>query len=139
LHDPVALAKYLDRLHHVAGEKPLVIGEHGADSIREGTDSQARMIREQVDCIFRKRAAGSFVFSYTDEWFSGGQPIRDWAFGVTTADRIEKPAAVVLQKMWRGAPALLPEPAPRVLVVVCSYNGADTLDECLRSLIELEY
>src|SRR5258706_5197304 len=80
LHDPVALGRYLDRVQHVAGEKPLVIGEHGVDSIREGTDAQARMLREQIDCIFRKSAAGSFVFSYADEWFTGGQQIRELAF-----------------------------------------------------------
>jgi hypothetical protein len=139
LHDSSALAKYLDRLQHVAGEKPLIIGEHGVDSIREGADAQALMLQEQIDCLFAKGAAGSFVFSYTDEWFAGGQQIRDWAFGVTTADRLEKPAAPALRRIWATLPHLSPNPAPKVSVVVCSYNGADTLEECLSSLTELDY
>ena len=139
LHDPLDLGRYLDRLQHVAEEKPLVVGEHGVDSIRHGTDVQARMLAEQIGCLFAKGAAGSFVFSYTDDWFAGGQQIRDWAFGVTTVDRAQKPAANSLGKAWSAVPGLLPNPAPKVSVIVCSYNGAATLDECLRSLIDLDY
>ncbi|HEV8378173.1 MAG TPA: glycosyltransferase [Tepidisphaeraceae bacterium] len=139
LHDPVALDRYLDRLHHVAEEKPLVLGEHGIDSIREGADAQARMVQEQIDCLFAKGAAGSFVFSYTDDWFTGGQQIREWAFGITTADRLEKQSAAVLRSAWAAAPKLLGELAPKVSVVVCSYNGASTLEQCLLSLSQSEY
>src|SRR5215208_335350 len=139
LHDPLKLERYLDRLQHVAEEKPLVLGEHGVDSIREGAESQARMLSEQIECLFAKGAAGSFAFSYTDDWFTGGQQIRDWAFGITTADRAEKPAAAALRRVWSTAPKLLPTPAPKVSVVVCSYNGASKLEECLRSLGELDY
>jgi len=139
LHDPLALGGYLDRLQHVAEEKPLVVGEHGVDSIRHGTGAQSQMLSEQISCLFAKGAAGSFVFSYTDDWFTGGQQIRDWAFAVTTVDRAQKPAADALREAWSTVPSLLPDPAPRVSVVVCAYNGAATLEECLRSLTALDY
>ncbi len=139
LHDPVALNRYLDRLQHVADAKPLVLGEHGIDSIREGAQTQAEMLRQQVGCLFGKGAAGSFVFSYTDEWFTGGHQITDWAFGVTTLDRSEKPVATILRRAWAAAPDLVPSPAPKVSVVICAYNGASTLEECLPSLRELDY
>jgi glycosyltransferase involved in cell wall biosynthesis len=139
LHDPAALGNYLDRLQHIAETRPLVIGEHGIDSIRHGTSEQARMLSEQVRCLFRKGAAGSFVFSYTDDWFTGGHQITDWAFGITRADRSQKPATRELSRTWNESPDLLPHPAPKVSVVICTYNGAATLSECLRSLRDLDY
>ncbi len=138
LHDPVALSSYLDRLHHVAENRPLVLGEHGIDSMRHGSTAQSKMLAEQVQCLFRKGAAGSFVFSYTDDWFTGGHQITDWAFGITRVDRSQKPAARELARVWREVPNLLPDGSPKVWVVVCVYNGADTLEECLRSLRDLD-
>jgi len=97
------------------------------------------MLGEQVQCLFRKGAAGSFVFSYTDDWFTGGHQITDWAFGITRADRSDKPVARALGRIWRNAPQLLSNPAPKVTVIVCVYNGDATLEECLRSLRYLDY
>jgi glycosyltransferase involved in cell wall biosynthesis len=139
LHDPIALNNYLDRLQHIADTKPLVLGEHGMDSMRHGAAAQAQTLAEQVQCLFRRGAAGSFVFSFTDDWFTGGHQITDWAFGITRADRSEKPAAGALAAAWKDGPALHPHPAPKASVVVCAYNGADTLEECLRSLRNLDY
>ncbi len=139
LHDPISLNNYLDRLQHIAEIKPLVLGEHGMDSMRHGTLAQAQTLAEQVQCLFRKGAAGSFIFSYTDDWFTGGQQITDWAFGITRSDRSEKPAAKVLARAWKDASSLVSPQAPKVSVVVCAYNGADTLEECLRSLRDLDY
>ena len=41
LHDEAELSAYLTRLHHVAGSRPLLIAEVGADSLRNGEDGQA--------------------------------------------------------------------------------------------------
>jgi len=143
LEDPRALGAYLDRLHHVAGDLPVVLGEFGIDSIRHGEGRQADLLGGHVREVFRRGLAGSFVFSFTDEWFTGGYRIHDWAFGVTTAEREEKPAAAELARAWSGAPHLAAVDdqggTPKVSVVVCSFNGAATLEDCLRSLLRLEY
>jgi GT2 family glycosyltransferase len=134
------LGSYLDRLQHLAGSKPLILGEFGIDSFRNGEPQQAAAIAEHVSRVFQHGLAGSFVFSFTDDWFTGGHRIEDWAFGVTHLDRSEKPAAESLRDSWARAPRVEPAPpTPRVSVVVCSYNGAATLRECLDSLTRLNY
>jgi len=139
LKDGQTLGSYLDRLQHLAGSKPLILGEFGADSFRSGEARQAEAIAEHVSRVFHHGLAGSFVFSFTDDWFTGGHQIEDWAFGVTRLDRSEKPAAITLKRAWARAPRVESIPTPRVSVVVCSYNGAATLRECLDSLVRLNY
>jgi GT2 family glycosyltransferase len=139
LEDGELLGRYLDRLQHVAGSLPLVLGEYGLDSFRHGTERQADVLRRHVQAVVRHGLAGSFVFSYTDDWYTGGHQIQDWGFGITEADRTEKPSAGALAKAWSNAGADVEATAPRVSVVVCCYNGAATLRECLESLIGLDY
>jgi O-antigen biosynthesis protein len=140
LHEPDVLGVYLDRLQHLADSKPLLLGEYGIDSTREGEDHQAELLREHVDTVFSHGLAGSFVFAFTDDWFTGGHQIEDWMFGVTRVDRSPKLAASAIQQAWKDVPEqLLPENAPMVSVVVCSYNGARTLEGCLDSLMRLNY
>src|SRR6185503_21004763 len=43
LHRKADLRAYLGKLQHVAGNKPLLLAEAGADSVREGEDGQARI------------------------------------------------------------------------------------------------
>jgi glycosyltransferase involved in cell wall biosynthesis len=139
LDDPDRLGAYLDRLQHLAGSLPLIVGEHGADSLRGSEWAQQSVVTQQVERIFRHGLAGSFVFSFTDDWYTGGHQIEDWAFGVTRADRTEKPLATSLRRSWIAAPRLCRDALPSVSVVVCSYNGAKLLRECLGSLLEVEY
>jgi len=140
LHDSKVLGKYLDRLQHVAGTTPLVIAEYGIDSLRLGENEQAAGLIDYVRTTFRHGAAGSLVFSYTDDWFTGGHQIEDWAFGITRRDRSEKPAARGLGRLWNVLPReLISHEQPKVSVVICSYNGAATLEECLHSLMRLDY
>jgi O-antigen biosynthesis protein len=139
LDDGEALGRYLDHLQHVAGPLPLVLGEHGIDSLRHGDGHQADVLRRQVGEVFRHGLAGSFVFSYTDDWYTGGYAVEDWAFGVTDRARRERPAAAALRAAWSEVWARPDERVPAVSVVVCSYNGAATLRECLSSLGRLEY
>ena len=45
-----------------------------------------------------------------------------------------------LKKIWSPAPQMVPgREQPEVSVVVCAYNAADTLEECLASLTKLNY
>ena len=93
IHDESRLSIYLDRLQHIAGDKPLILGEYGIDTIREGDVEQAELLCKHVQCVFRHGLAGSLIFAYTDDWFTGGHQIKDWAFGVTQRDRTEKVSA----------------------------------------------
>jgi GT2 family glycosyltransferase len=140
VHNEKKLGAYLDRLQHVAGDKPLLLGEYGIDTLREGDIEQAKLLSEHVRRVFRHGAAGSFIFSYTDDWFTGGHQIEDWAFGVTDRQRTEKSAAVALREVWKEEIPLRPQTdLPKVSVIVCSYNGGQTLRECLASLMRLDY
>ncbi len=139
LHDQQKLGAYLDRLQHIAGNLPLILGEYGVDSLRQGERQQAEMVAAHIGQVFRHGLAGSFVFSFTDDWFTGGHQIDDWAFGVTRRDRSTKPAAETLRQVWNRIPESSRDDLPKVSVVVCSYNGASTLEGCLDSLMRLEY
>jgi glycosyltransferase involved in cell wall biosynthesis len=52
---------------------------------------------------------------------------------------VEKPAAAELRRIWSSVPRMNDTPLPPASVVVCTYNGAATLRECLTSLRRLDY
>ena len=141
LHRETDLRAYLAHLQLVAGERPLVLAEAGADSLREGRDGQASLAGMQVRTAFEEGAAGVVVFSWTDEWWRGGAPVDDWQFGLTDAARAPKPSldAVALAYADAGFPGDVRRDWPRVTVAVCARNAAGTLDACLRSLRALDY
>ncbi len=139
LHDSDRLRLYLERLQHIAGNKPLVLGEYGIDTLREGEDEQSRCLTGYINTAARQGLAGAFIFAYTDDWFTGGHQIDDWSFGVTDEFRCEKPAAQAVRTAWSRIPNLDPSELPPVSVVVCSYNGAATIGKCLESLMYLDY
>ena len=139
LHREKDFRRYLSRLHNLAEDKPLVLSEFGVDSIREGTQAQAEIIAQKLSSSFEMGAAGTIVFSWTDEWFRGGFAIDDWAFGLVDAERNKKPAFDTVQKYYVAPlPPVLKE-YPKVSVVVCAYNADRTMDSCLASLKELNY
>src|SRR5437870_2539588 len=77
------LEAYLARLHNIVGDRPLVMGEIGLDSRRNGEDGQACTLEWQVRTAFASGCAGAFVFAWTDAWFRGGFDIEDWDCGLT--------------------------------------------------------
>ena len=72
LHREADLRAYLARLQHIAGAKPLLLAEAGADSMREGLDGQARITAMHLRAAFAEGACGAVAFSWTDEWWRGG-------------------------------------------------------------------
>src|SRR5581483_6870466 len=139
LHREADFRRYLSRLQNLAEDKPLVLTEFGVDSMREGATAQGDMLAWMVRAGFESGVAGTFVFSWTDEWFTGGSAIADWAFGLVDADRRPKPAFASVQSQYT---APLPPPleiSPRVSVVVCAYNAERTMDACLASLRTVNY
>ena len=139
LESRVAFQRYIARLHNLAGEKPLFLTEIGLDSRRNGLERQARLIRSQIWSAFRSGCAGVFVYSWTDEWFRGGQEVNDWDFGLTTRDRHPKPALDAVRKQFSKVPFHPPTPSPGISVVVCSYNGSKTIEQCLKACMQLKY
>src|SRR5262245_52320006 len=139
LHDRKTFRRYLYRLQNLVGERPLLLGELGMDTIRHGEEGQAHFLAGHIGEALLMGLAGVFVFSWTDDWHTGGHPIQDWAFGITHADRSPKAAYQLLEKVFGGSPAARLAQAPRVSVVVCTYNGGRTLEQCLHSLLALDY
>ncbi len=64
---------------------------------------------------------------------AAGSTCDDWAFGLVDRDRIPKPAAAAVAEAFADAPfpSVQRQAWPRVSVVVCAYNAADTLEDCL--------
>ncbi len=139
LHEPETFRRYLLRLQNLVGDKPLVLGELGMDTLRHGEAAQAEFLGGHLREATLAGLAGTFVFSWTDEWHTGGHEVQDWAFGITHADRLPKAACHELREVWNSAPHELLSAPPSVSVVVCSYNGGRTLPQCLQSLMRLEY
>ncbi len=132
LHQEAAFRRYLARLHNLAVDRPLLLTEFGIDSMREGEAEQARMLSWQVRAAYAIGVAGTFVFAWTDEWFTGGHLIEDWAFGLVDRNRVPKPAFAAVKECYAGPiPPPLPR-SPRVSVVVCAYNAERTMAACLR-------
>ncbi|MGH7047069.1 MAG: glycosyltransferase [Stellaceae bacterium] len=139
LHDKAAFHRYIARLHNLAVDRPLVLTEFGVDSIREGPDGQRRILSWQIGAAFACGVAGTCVFSWTDEWFTGGHLVEDWAFGLVDRERRPKPSLAEVETAYRGPlPPALPR-HPRVSVVVCAYNAERTMDACLASLEVMNY
>ena len=141
LHREAQLRAYIARLQHVASHKPLLLAEAGADSIREGETGQARLTAMHVRAAFEEGACGAIAFAWTDEWWRGGHPVDDWKFGLVDGDRRPKSAATAVAAAFANAPFSREQQKtwPMVSAVICAYNAADTLDDCLTSLERLTY
>jgi O-antigen biosynthesis protein len=114
---------YIERvLRPLAGDKPLLISEFGANTLEAGEDGQARLVRESWDALVTAGAAGGIVFAFADEWWKNyDNPARpgDWwsrvpapddelthdddpeeHYGLVRADRTPKPALDVVTRMF---------------------------------------
>jgi glycosyltransferase involved in cell wall biosynthesis len=139
LHEQVPFENYLARLQMLAETKPLMIGEFGVDTLREGEVRQSEILAWKIESACRFGLAGLVVYSFSDEWYKDGRLVADWAFGLTTADRQKKLSFDVVQRAFSVAPYFRLQAEPKVSVVVASYNGAATLRTCLQSLRNLNY
>jgi O-antigen biosynthesis protein len=139
LHQEQAFHNYLGRLQMVAESKPLLLGEFGIDSLREGEERKCEMLGWQIEGAFRRGLAGAVVFSYTDDWWRGGVQVEDWKMGLTTREREPKKSFEVVRKLFAIAPYFPLARYPRISVIVACYNGERTLEACLKSLGRLNY
>jgi glycosyltransferase involved in cell wall biosynthesis len=140
LHESSVFQNYLARLQNIAGDKPLMLGEYGVDTFREHTpEKQAEILAAHVHSVFEEGLVGTFIFSFTDDWHRHGYQIEDWAFGITARDRTQKPAFQAVRDVFRKVPQTASVKIPMCSVVICSYNGAETVESCLNSMQRLRY
>lgn len=140
LHDPEAFRNYLIRLRHLYPEKPIVLSELGMDTIRHGEEKQAEFLSANLAHVYESGLTGAFVFSWTDEWHAGGFDMEDWAFGIVNRERKPKRSSEAVARAFQRAPQCHTfEAAPKISVVVATYNGGRTLRPCLQSLQKLNY
>lgn len=139
LHQEQSFKNYLARLQMMSEAKPLVLGEIGIDSLREGESRKCELLQWQIRDLFRAGLAGAVVFTFTDEWFKDGRFVEDWRMGLTTADRRPKPSFEAVHKRFIEAPYFPLAKSPKVSVVVAAYNAERTLKACLDSLQKLHY
>jgi GT2 family glycosyltransferase len=143
LHREEDFRRYLFHLHNLAGDRPLVLTELGIDSIGQGLAFQARALAWQLRASFETGAAGTVIFSWTDDWhaYSGpeGFQVENWAFGLVDRNRRPKPAYWTVKNCYDEPLPPTLRAYPKVSVVICVYNGDRTLDACLASLEKLNY
>ncbi|MFN2541026.1 MAG: glycosyltransferase [Chthoniobacterales bacterium] len=143
LHNQREFDAYLLRLQNLTEERPLILGEFGMDTLRHSEDEQSEMLGWHIESVVKCGLAGTILFAWTDEWFTGEKEVTDWAFGIVTRERAPKKSFYMLRdKLGRDDAALPQRPLPKtpfVSVIVCSYNGAKTLAGCLDSLGKLKY
>lgn len=135
--------RYLARLQNLAEDKPLIMGEFGMDTIRNSEEKQAELMEWHLESVVRGGLAGTVLYAWTDEWYRGGQEILDWNFGLVRRDRTPKKALQVVQRFFNSEGSITHqarlEKQPKVSVIVCSYNGGQTLEDCLESLKHIDY
>src|SRR5262249_16868430 len=78
LHQRPNFKNYLARLQMQVDSKPLLLGETGIDSLREGEERKCEILSWQIEETFRAGLAGAVVFSFTDDWWRGGEQVADW-------------------------------------------------------------
>ena len=139
LESAARLTPYLSKLQTHTQDRPLVLGEIGLDSQRNGLAKQAEALDWQIRAAFAAGGAGMFTFAWTDEWYRGGAEITDWAFGLTDRQRQPKPALAMVAQAYAEAPFGRDRPWPRISVVVCTYNGSRTIRDTCAGLLQLKY
>jgi len=131
LEDEASFKSYLRRLHHIAGDRPLVISEFGLDSRRNGTHAQAETLAWGLQAASDLETAGMTLYAWSDRWWNAGAEVLDWDFGLLDREGDEKPALTSVGN------SPLPRPLVEgrlVSVIVCTRNGIARIGKCLDAL-----
>jgi GT2 family glycosyltransferase len=140
LHDEGELRAYLARLQHVAGPKPLLLAEAGDDGMSDGESDRADLLAMHVRTAFAEGACGVVAHTWADQGWRGDSR-NDRACGLVDAQRTPRPALNAVARAFAAAPFGRDEQKtwPKVSVIVCAYDAAETLEDCLSSLGRLTY
>jgi GT2 family glycosyltransferase len=136
LEDPGAFSRYVKRLHHIAGDRPLVVSEFGLDSRRNGRDRQAEVLSWACYISREAETAGLTIYAWSDRWWNNGSEVLDWDFGLTDRDGNDKPALTSLQLPLH--PQLTTVKPPAFSVIICTRNGKDRIGNCLLAVSKMQ-
>ncbi len=128
LEDEAKFRGYLKRLHHIAGDRPLVISEFGLDSSRNGLEKQAQVLGWAHQATHDLETAGLTVYAWSDRWWNNGAEVLDWDFGLIDRNGNAKPAFKALT--LNSQPSTLNS----ISVIVCTRNGSKRIGACLRAI-----
>lgn len=134
LETPLEFKSYLKRLHHIAGDRPLVISEFGLDSRRNGLAKQAETLRWALAAAAELETAGMTVYAWSDRWWNAGAEVLDWDFGLIDRSGQSKPALAAVATQAVASVALAAKPNLRFSVIVCTRNGRQRIGNCLTAL-----
>ncbi|MCX6875558.1 MAG: glycosyltransferase [Verrucomicrobia bacterium] len=134
LEEESALRSYLKRLHHIAGDRPLVISEFGQDSRRNGLEQQAASLGWALPAARAVATAGLTVYAWSDRWWNAGAEVLDWDFGLLDRDGRAKPALHSVRSGFNRVPVDGPGHELSFSVIVCTRNGKERIGKCLRAL-----
>lgn len=135
LEDAGAFRSYLKRLHHIAGDRPLVVSEFGLDSRRNGLKAQACLLESALRVSAEEETAGFTVYSWSDRWWNNDAEVLDWDFGLRDRDGLVKPALAALAAL--RVPIL--ETRCRFSVIVCTRNGRERIGGCLEAILRMDH
>jgi len=124
---------YVKRLHHIAGDRPLVISEFGLDTRRNGMSRQAEALKWALEISRDEACAGLCVYAWSDRWWNAGAAVTDWDFGLIDRDGKDKPALAAVSSV--SVPVV---EARRFSVIVCTRNGRDRIGNCLDAIGVME-
>ncbi len=134
------LAAYHPRLHHLAGDRPVLLTEFGLDTQRNSEAHQAELLPAALTTTHLAGLAGFTAYAWSDHWFNNAETVTDWSFGLIRRDLSVKPVLPALEKTLKAisAPPQLKTP-PRISVIICTRNGAERLPSCLQAVLQLDY
>lgn len=134
LEDAVDFRKYLRRLQHIAGDRPLVISEFGLDSRRNGTARQAEVLAWARQISLEEETAGLTLYAWSDRWWNNYAEVLDWDFGLMDREGNPKPALLALPINHQSS-TLNP---PHFSVIVCTRNGRERIGACLDAVLRMD-
>lgn len=141
LEDPQKFSAYLARLHHLAGDRPVLLSELGLDSCQHGEQHQAEVLSWSRRRALAAGMAGTTIFAWSDSWQVAGREITEWQFGLTDRNFQPKQAlealAEVNSETWSITTGL--KFLPKVSVIICVYNGVDRVWKAIESLANQSY
>ncbi|WP_319800595.1 glycosyltransferase [Luteolibacter flavescens] len=132
LESETAFRSYLRRLHHIAGDRPVMLSEFGLDSQRNGVAKQATTFSWAIRIAREEGMAGFTAYAWSDRWWNAGMEVLDWDFGLIDREGRDKPALAAVREAWQQVGSRTPH--SRFSVIVCTRNGASRIAACLESL-----
>ncbi|MEM9080773.1 MAG: glycosyltransferase [Verrucomicrobiota bacterium] len=145
LEDPTQLKNYLQRLHNIAGDRPILISEFGLNTFDRQNNCPSPVLEKQqsellpaaLETAHHLGCAGLTVYSWSDLWFNNHRSIDDWAFGLTRADGSSKPALAPLSQI--PTPLAAEEEQPeKISIAICTRNGGERLRNNLPFFEQIE-